>query len=1230
MVQSLSLSSPTGRIYVPGQSLPSTPLLLHIESFASTGIKPSIVSVAAAGGNQVAVVDSKGSIYTCDLDGNRYRRVTTGCPSVHGIYWVPVEGGAVAVLTGKEIRVFQVNGQLLATLKGHRDKVEWLDVNPLRKWVLSQSVDTVIIWDIPTWRRVRTLNTESSKYSLTRFTPDCQSLVVNLKDGALYQLSLSKFSVEKYYRNGGKVHLFCCSSNMQEMYGVTQTDLQIWDTKRPQGPVTSLSLPPAITKVTQISLLNDAKVVLLADNGISYILDLTTDLVIGELRGEKCEIAYFSLSNSRMVYKGTDGNARIVDISLQIQLFLSHSQSHYPLNRTNLQVSLELPSDSKSSSLDSRSQTSEITLQKAGIDYKSASISTKNSDSEVTCQHHLFQNLFQTAKISPEESRINHCKLNQILQHYGEYPEKYRVFIWRFLLQLPNNKEAFEGLYSKGMHPNLRDLHENEGVRGSGRVYAKVERVMSALTYWSPVFSEIDYLPGLLVPMAVTCKGDDLTLFETAMSFCLHWFQHWFEFHPTPPLNYLQSIHNLLQHHCPSLHLHFQHLHCQPKDYIWPGLRQLFTSLIGLQSVVKLIDFLVTDWDKPQLLIFITTAIIVKFKNRLMKMRKSRDICEFFVTPREVNIVKIMEIAFNLYNETPSEVAIVGFDQKIPISQGQYPLFTGYPKFIVEEKQGIRAKILSEEEELAAQVPLTSTDIHSQLTEIQEKERLYHLKREQMSQLEHQFRNISQIEEQIRTQEKLAFHREISEKKQNAMKDLETRFNEEKEKMDLMRETELKQLEKEIKQGEIENQYELEAKITDETLKSMQERVLSTINEQLNGRIEAELRRKEALIRGNYEEKVSLEDKVTQAAWERDDETAKLREMLKKEREIREMERKRLEETAKNVEKQQKMKSLEHELKLLEVEEDRRLRKLAEEELSRNQAFLTLQSQKRSLLSQEENHHFSELKRLESFHEKKLIEERQNLLQNTTLSHRKEIQSQEEELDRLEKVKMRKEAEGKLIELRKESEQKALQGEKEFQEEIMRIDEEMKRKKAENMQKLFEKKEEEERLYFERVLQNETVGRYAVERDGREELVRKLQEQRERTENAQRELEKAHRERVEQEMTLAGRKQTAGKTSGGSSVSSKRELEGNRRAVTFHSNFTSPEYTNRLSSQDESERERSCDCSCSCESESGASTPPLPIRNVQEDEYSELSDGSEMVLSHSGSSFSYSASHSRR
>ena len=54
--------------------------------------------------------------------------------------------------------------------------------------------------------------------------------------------------------------------------------------------------------------------------------------------------------------------------------------------------------------------------------------------------------------------RVDPNKLRALLTTYGSFPEKHRMLIWKYLLRLPENAEAFAALMAKGTHPAYANL----------------------------------------------------------------------------------------------------------------------------------------------------------------------------------------------------------------------------------------------------------------------------------------------------------------------------------------------------------------------------------------------------------------------------------------------------------------------------------------------------------------------------------------------------------------------------------------------------------------------------------------------------------------------------------------------------------------------------------------------------------------------------------------------------
>lgn len=60
----------------------------------------------------------------------------------------------------------------------------------------------------------------------------------------------------------------------------------------------------------------------------------------------------------------------------------------------------------------------------------------------------------------PPSVTLSRERLLSIVRGFGEFPAKYRLYIWRNLLQLPENHQAFAALVDKGLHPNYTDIHK--------------------------------------------------------------------------------------------------------------------------------------------------------------------------------------------------------------------------------------------------------------------------------------------------------------------------------------------------------------------------------------------------------------------------------------------------------------------------------------------------------------------------------------------------------------------------------------------------------------------------------------------------------------------------------------------------------------------------------------------------------------------------------------------------
>lgn len=162
------------------------------------------------------------------------------------------------------------------------------------------------------------------------------------------------------------------------------------------------------------------------------------------------------------------------------------------------------------------------------------------------------------------------------------------MFIWKMLLKLPENYDSYAALIGRGTHPAFANLSRKYPVK-SQKCTRLLERTLSALAHWSPIFAECDYLPLLIFPFVKLFQNNQVICFEVVASLLSNyetllthkavllsnfnnliilignWASCWFEFFPNPPMNILNMIENLLAYHDRNLLDHFMRyrINCQ-------------------------------------------------------------------------------------------------------------------------------------------------------------------------------------------------------------------------------------------------------------------------------------------------------------------------------------------------------------------------------------------------------------------------------------------------------------------------------------------------------------------------------------------------------------------------------------------------------------------------------------------------------------------------------------------
>jgi hypothetical protein len=296
---------------------------------------------------------------------------------------------------------------------------------------------------------------------------------------------------------------------------------------------------------------------------------------------------------------------------------------------------------------------------------------------------------------------LDRRKLVPILKAYGEYPAKYRAFIWRSLLQLPGNHASYSSLMERGTHSAYANLHRVYPIK-SQRLGRVLQRSLSALAHWSPIFAETPYLPGLVFPFVKMFQNNQLVTFELLATFLTNWCVNWFDYFPNPPLNLLAVVENCLAHHDPSLLQHLVSHNITSHHYAWPLMSMVFSEVLSRSQWLRLWDHAFSQ--HPGFFLLLTASLLTSSHSTLLHCTSQDDFQQFFHHLPALDVGVVIREAYRMQETTPPEIhpeKLLG--SLVPLTRGTYPVFNKYPKFIVDYHGREREKIRREEEDYLRQ-----------------------------------------------------------------------------------------------------------------------------------------------------------------------------------------------------------------------------------------------------------------------------------------------------------------------------------------------------------------------------------------------------------------------------------------------------------------------------------------------------------------------------------------------
>ncbi|XP_009074935.1 PREDICTED: TBC1 domain family member 31, partial [Acanthisitta chloris] len=703
-------------------------------------------------GDSLLAADQQGNIYVFDLIGNRFtlvQRTMQACTAL--AFNLRRKTEFLVALADNSIKCFDIETkELVSWMRGHHSSVSSISVHGSGKYAITTSTDTAQLWDLDTFERKRKLNIRQSVgIQKVFFLPLSNTILSCFKDNSVFAWDFDTLHCKYKLPTPveGSVFLYKVFAVTRDgqifVAGGKSNHLHLWCSESKQL-IRIIQMPAKVRAVRHLEFLPDS-----FDGGSNQVLGvLSQDNIMRFINIETCELLFEIGSpeegistaaispNGRYIASVMDnGSLNLYSVQALTQegnkpppstfrAVQDESKCTSEANKLTMKVTSGR-SEGPWKSRGSKIQTRLLTLQ--------ANTSLENKENELP-------------------GGLNKKRLQALLKGFGEYPAKYRMFVWRSLLQLPENHLAFSSLIDKGTHCAFVNIQKEYPIK-SRKLLRVLQRTLSALAHWSAIFAETPYMPLLAFPFVKLFQNNQLICFEVVATVVVNFCQHWFEYFPNPPVNILSMMENVLAHHDKELLQHLIKHSVTSQVYAWPLLETLFSEVLTREEWLKVFDNIFSN--HPSYFLMVAVAYIICSRGPLLHCSQAADFEYFFHHRNNLDINVVIKEAYRLTEATPLDIHPQRMlDDFMPLTKGQYPVFNKYPQFIVDYQAQERERIRQEEIEYLRERQLAH-ELEAKAQEQKAEDEAWYQKQKLLQEAEEQRRKMLLEEE-----EKLAEQRQ--------------------------------------------------------------------------------------------------------------------------------------------------------------------------------------------------------------------------------------------------------------------------------------------------------------------------------------------------------------------------------------------------------------------------------------------------------------------------------------
>ncbi|KAM4735303.1 TBC1 domain family member 31 isoform 2-T2 [Anableps anableps] len=726
-------------------------------------------------GDSFLAGDHHGNIYLLDISRNRFRLVQkTGQACTALAFSLRRTTEFLVALADYTIKCFDKDTkQLVSWMRGHEGAVSSISVHSSGRYAITTSSDTAQLWDLDTFQRKRKLNIRQSVgIQKVFFLPLSNTILSCFSDDSIfawesdtlfckYQLPVPDSGPRIFYKafaitRDGKSLAAGGRSNLLHLWCLDSQQL-----------VRVIQMPAQVRTVRQLEFLPDS-----FDGGASQILGvLSQDGMMRFINIHTCKLLFHMGSVDEAITTvavGPNGRhiAAIMDngsINIYSVQSLKQELNKLPPSRVAVVSGGEADQDLSNIKMKVRSEVVQRPARSSGRRTQVKILRPPAGSSAEEKENEL-------------PAGLNKKRLVALLKAFGEFPAKYRMFVWRSLLCLPENHAAYSSLTDKGLHSAFLTLHDKYPIK-SHKLQRGLQRLLSALGHWAAIFAEVEYLPLVAFPFVKLFQNNPILCFEVVATVIVNWCQHWFEYFPNPPLNILSMVENILAHHDKELLQHLVDCGITSQLYVWPLLETLFSEVLTRDEWLRLFDNIFSN--HPSFLLMACVAYVISCREPLLLCSQKKDFEYFFHHRNNLDVGAMIKEAYRIMGSTPSDIhPRTMLSEFTPLTSGQYPIFNQYPEFIVEYHSRERERIrLQEREYLKERQELSAMRVD--FVRRQTEERAYYAQQELLQKAEEHRRNILAQEEEKLAQQRTklaAMKRELKVKELHLLDATRRRF----------------------------------------------------------------------------------------------------------------------------------------------------------------------------------------------------------------------------------------------------------------------------------------------------------------------------------------------------------------------------------------------------------------------------------------------------------------------